>query len=116
MYRPSREQLETINRMITFSRKLQEADFSVQLLKVFLLIAREGAVPMPKLGELSGEYQATISRYLGQLGQYGKGRKKPMYLVESFENPQNRKQKSTTLTTKGEAFLRELIEILETDK
>lgn len=78
-----------------------DPDPTVQVVQAFLAVAIwEGSV-LHELAERLNVSPSTISRNMGLLGDYGRGRKKAMHLVHVHEDPQDRRFKVAKLTPRG---------------
>lgn len=87
-----------------------EAEMPLQQLHVLLLIAEAGeGTSLTDLARSAGIGLATASRYVSALGKQNRHREEGLLLVESFEDPMERRKKIIRLTAKGKAALMKLI-------
>lgn len=87
-----------------------EAEMPLHQLHVLLLIAQaEEGTSLTDLAKKAGIGLATASRYVSALGKQNRHRQEGLLLVESFEDPMERRKKIIRLTSKGKAALIKLI-------
>lgn len=87
-----------------------EAEMPLQQLHVLLLIAQaEEGTSLTDLAKKAGIGLATASRYVSALGKQNRHRQEGLLLVESFEDPMERRKKIIRLTDKGRMALNKLI-------
>lgn len=87
-----------------------EAEMPLQQLHVLLLIAQaEEGTSLTDLAKKAGIGLATASRYVSALGKQNRHRQEGLLLVESFEDPMERRKKIIRLTAKGRTALNKLI-------
>ena len=87
-----------------------EAEMPLQQLHVLLLIAKaEEGSSLTDLAREAGIGLATASRYVSALGKQNRHREEGLLLVESFEDPMERRKKIIRLTDKGRLALNKLI-------
>ena len=87
-----------------------EAEMPLQQLHVLLLIAKAGeGSSLTDLAREAGIGLATASRYVSALGKQNRHREEGLLLVESFEDPMERRKKIIRLTDKGRVALNKLI-------
>lgn len=85
------------------SEGTQNPTMPLQQVQLFLHVAHHGEVLMEDLEEATGVEQSSVSRNVSALGGGWPG--KPGYgLVESREDPTNRRRKLVRLTNKGKAL------------
>lgn len=84
-------------------------DIGSQTILTFLIIAQAGnsGLPQSQLLKLTGMTQAGVSRNLSRLGQ-GSPRDEGLRLVESHEDPMNRRHKVVSLTSEGRKVLEKI--------
>lgn len=87
-----------------------EPEMPLQQLHCLLLIAQaDEGLSLTDLSKKAGIGLATASRYVAALGKQNRHREEGLLLVESFEDPMERRKKIIRLTTKGKAALNKLI-------
>jgi DNA-binding MarR family transcriptional regulator len=87
-----------------------ESEMPLQQLHVLLLIAKAGeGTSLTDLAKEAGIGLATASRYVSALGKQDRHRQEGLLLVESFEDPMERRKKIIRLTDKGRVALNKLI-------
>ena len=87
-----------------------ESEMPLQQLHCLLLIAQaDEGLSLTDLSKKAGIGLATASRYVAALGKQNRHREEGLLLVESFEDPMERRKKIIRLTTKGKAALNKLI-------
>lgn len=81
-------------------------DMGTQTVLTFLSIASSGnsGVPQSQLLKMTGMTQAGVSRNITRLGD-GTMTSPGLHLIESYEDPANRRYKLVKLTTKGKALI-----------
>jgi DNA-binding MarR family transcriptional regulator len=81
-------------------------DMGTQTVLTFLTIASSGSggIPQSQLLKLTGMTQAGVSRNITRLGD-GSVREAGLKLIESYEDPMNRRYKLVKLTAKGKAVV-----------
>ncbi len=107
-------EVKHLYQMIKAVRTLQAIDPRMQLQTVmcFLMVANFGPCHMSNIQETANLSQASVSRNCSALGLYQRGGQKGFGLVETWEDPMNRKSKLVKLTPKGEALKDALYEAL----
>lgn len=83
-----------------------DAEMPIQQLHCLLLIAQvEEGLSLSDLAKKAGIGLATASRYVAALGKMNRHREEGLKLIESFENPMERRKKIIRLTHKGKLTL-----------
>ncbi len=82
---------------------LQDADedISVEMVDVFLMVACEPGIAFGEVRKVTGLAQSTLSRHVSALGDYKRNRDHGAGLIESVEDPNERRRKRLFLTAKG---------------
>lgn len=95
------EEIERI-RMIT----KVDPDMTLQQLHCLLVISTEPeGTYLTNIANKAGISLATASRYVSALGKMDRHHREGLKLVESFEDPMERRKKIIRLTAKGRAFI-----------
>lgn len=83
-----------------------DPEMSLPELHVFLLIAsEEDGLSLTDVAGKAGVPLATASRYIGHLGQIDRFYKPGLGLLDSREDPRERRKKIITLTDKGKELI-----------
>lgn len=95
-------------RVVTEIRHV-DPEMSLPELHVFLLIANEeDGMSLTDVAGKAGVPLATASRYIGHLGQIDRFYKPGLGLLDSREDPRERRKKIITLTGKGKELISKL--------
>ena len=87
-----------------------ESEMPLQQLHCLLVIAQvEDGLSLTEIAQQVGIGLATASRYVSALGKQNRHREEGLLLVESFEDPMERRKKIIRLTSKGKAALNKII-------
>lgn len=87
-----------------------ESEMPLQQLHCLLVIAQsEEGMSLTDIASKVGIGLATASRYVAALGKQNRHREEGLLLVESFEDPMERRKKIIRLTPKGRAAINKLI-------
>lgn len=93
-----------------------EPEMPLQQLHCLLVIAQEPeGMSLTDIAQKVGIALATASRYIAALGKVNRHREEGLLLVESFEDPMERRKKIIRLTSKGKAAINKLIGELNAD-
>lgn len=93
--------LQECLRVVAEIRKV-DPEMSLPELHVFLLIANEEeGMSLTDVSGKAGVALATASRYIGHLGQIDRNYKPGLGLLDSREDPRERRKKIISLTDKG---------------
>lgn len=93
-----------------------EPEMPLQQLHCLLVIAQsEEGMSLTDISHKVGIGLATASRYVAALGKQNRHREEGLLLVESFEDPMERRKKIIRLTAKGKAAINKLIGELNAD-
>ena len=107
-----------LNDYLKFIRGISriEAEMPLQQLHCLLVIAQaEEGLSLTEIAQKVGIGLATASRYVAALGKQNRHREEGLLLVESFEDPMERRKKIIRLTSKGKVALNKLIGELDAD-
>lgn len=87
-----------------------EPEMPLQQIHCLLIIAKEPeGMSLTDIAQKVGIGLATASRYISALGKQNRHHKEGLLLVESFEDPMERRKKIIRLTSKGRAAINKLI-------
>lgn len=101
--------LEQAKRVILHARAV-ETDMPLgQLLCILVLAGDEEGMSLTELAKKANLQMATASRYIGSLGKIDRHREEGLNLVESFENPMERRKKIVRLTPKGKNLVSRML-------
>lgn len=76
---------------------------------LFIVAESEEGMSLSDIAKKAGIGLATASRYIGALGKTNRRREEGLQLIESFEDPMERRKKIIRLTPKGRAAVRRII-------
>ena len=76
---------------------------------LFIIAESEEGMSLSDIAKRAGIGLATASRYIGALGKINRKREEGLQLIESFEDPMERRKKIIRLTPKGRAAVRRII-------
>jgi DNA-binding MarR family transcriptional regulator len=85
-------------------RSIDDADFTLQLLVVFLYVALHDGCRQQEVVKSTGKSEAAVSRMLDWLGHEHRSGKPGLRLVIRKEDPDNYKCRRVYLTPKGKAI------------
>lgn len=112
MSAPTRpEAVATVARVLEAFRTL-DPDLPIQYALSFLTIAQNEGLSIGELAERLGIAQSSASRNVAALSRWHSFGKAGLDLVQSQEDPRERRRKIVTLTDKGRAFLDNLAGIV----
>lgn len=97
----------TVVRVLEAFRSL-DPDLPIQYALSFLTIAQNEGISIGELAERLGIAQSSASRNVAALSRWHSFGKAGLDLVESQEDPRERRRKIVSLTDKGRAFLEEM--------
>lgn len=102
----------TPSKALRFLEGIRQLDPEMPLGQVmcYLVIAQEkDGLSLTELARKVGIGMATASRYVASLNNMTRYRTEGLKLVESFEDPLERRKKIIRLTTKGQITLRKIL-------
>jgi DNA-binding MarR family transcriptional regulator len=76
---------------------------------LFIVAESEEGLSLSDIAKKAGIGLATASRYIGALGKINRKKEEGLQLIESFEDPMERRKKVIRLTTKGRVAVRRII-------
>ena len=101
--------LEDVARFITVIREV-DPEMPLPQVHCLLIIGQEDeGLSLTDLSKKAHIGLATASRYVGFLGKINRFKEEGLKLVESFEDPRERRKKIIRLTPKGRALLNRAI-------
>jgi DNA-binding MarR family transcriptional regulator len=87
-----------------------DPEMPLQQAHCFLLIAEaDEGLSLSDLAKKAGIGLATASRYVGALGKINRHREAGLQIIESFEDPMERRKKIIRLTSKGKLALKQAL-------
>ncbi len=96
--------IEEIQRIRTITKV--DPDMTLQQLHCLLVISTEPeGTSLTNIANRVGITLATASRYVSALGKMDRHHREGLKLVESFEDPMERRKKIIRLTSKGRSFI-----------
>lgn len=76
---------------------------------LFIVAQSEEGMSLSEIAKKAGIGLATASRYIGALGKINRHREEGLLLIESFEDPMERRKKTIRLTPKGRITIRKIL-------
>lgn len=114
---PNTEQTERfrLRALYGMAEKLRgmDPDLPVVQMSVLFYVALHPEVAQKDIGEALNLPSSTASRSVASLSKYHRLGKMGLELVESYEDPVNRRVKLVRLTPKGASFIRNLLDSLD---
>lgn len=107
-----------LRQCIEFLQRAAEIDpeMPLQQLHCLLVVAEaEEGTSLTDLAKKVGIGLATASRYVGALGKINRRREEGLKLIESFEDPMERRKKIIRLTKKGHITTQKLVGVNHAD-
>lgn len=87
-----------------------EQDMPLQQAKcLFIVSQKEEGMSLSDIAKKAGIGLATASRYISALGKLNRHRQEGLQLIESFEDPMERRKKIIRLTKKGQIAVRKIL-------
>jgi len=87
-----------------------EQDMPLQQAKCLFIVAQEvDGMSLSDIAKKAGIGLATASRYISALGKLNRHRQEGLKLIESFEDPMERRKKIIRLTSKGRIAIQKLL-------
>jgi DNA-binding MarR family transcriptional regulator len=101
---PIKEALQVISRISEI-----DPEMPLQQAKCLLIVAEsEEGMSLTEIANKAGISLATASRYISALGKMNRHRQEGLQLIESFEDPMERRKKVIRLTVRGSAVVRKI--------
>ena len=101
--------LQEVNRLLESVAAIHHEMPLQQARCLFIIATSEEGMSLSDIAKKAGIGLATASRYIGALGKTNRKREEGLQLIESFEDPMERRRKVIRLTTKGRATVRRII-------
>ena len=97
--------IEKIKHVVDCFRTL-DSEMQAQTMTVFLIVVESHPtpVPMPEIARAAGLAQSSTSRNIAALGTYHRKGQPGLKLLDSYEDPMDRRTKLVKLTPRGERF------------
>lgn len=76
---------------------------------LFIVAQSQDGMSLSEIAKKAGIGLATASRYIGALGKINRHREEGLQLIESFEDPMERRKKIIRLTSKGRIAIRKIL-------
>lgn len=76
---------------------------------LFIVAKEEEGMSLSDIAKKAGIGLATASRYIGALGNINRHKEEGLKLIESFEDPMERRKKIIRLTVKGKIAIRKIL-------
>lgn len=108
------DEVATVTRVLEAFRSL-DPDLPIQYALSFMTIAQNEGISIGELAERLGIAQSSASRNVAALSRWHSFGKAGLDLVQSQEDPRERRRKIVTLTDNGRAFLDSLRTIVSAD-
>lgn len=111
----SRTEVDGLARMHRAVDLMRQAypEMPAQMMSMFLLVALAPGISMRDLMVRAGIGKSAVSRNIATLADTGyRLGTEPLRLVDAYEDPQDRRNKLVTLTTRGERLARQIIEAI----
>ena len=87
-----------------------EQDMPLQQAKcLFIVSQEEEGMSLSDIAKKAGIGLATASRYISALGKLNRHRQEGLQLIESFEDPMERRKKIIRLTAKGRTTIKRIL-------
>ena len=87
-----------------------DPDMSLAQAKCLLIVSKENdGMSLSDIARKAGIGLATASRYIGALGNINRHREEGLKLIESFEDPMERRKKIIRLTSKGKIAVSKIL-------
>lgn len=100
--------LQEVNRVLTGISAI-DPDMPLQQARCLFIVAQsEEGMSLSDIAKKAGIGLATASRYISALGKVNRHREEGLQLIESFEDPMERRKKIIRLTTKGKSVIRKI--------
>lgn len=100
--------LQEIDKVLTGIAAI-DPDMPLQQARCLFIVAQsEEAMSLSDIAKKVGIGMGTASRYISALGKINRHREEGLQLIESFEDPMERRKKIIRLTAKGKTVIRKI--------
>ena len=102
--------LEKVLKIVKKFREL-DADISFSVALVLLLVAQAGdeGISLTDIASMANLGLSTVSRHVAHLGKINRHHEEGLNLIQTHEDPMERRRRLVTLTGKGRAFMNQLL-------
>ena len=100
--------LQEINKLLEMVSAIDNEMPLQQARCLFIVATSDEGMSLSDIARKAGIGLATASRYIGALGKINRKREEGLQLLESFEDPMERRKKIIRLTSKGRAVVRRI--------
>jgi DNA-binding MarR family transcriptional regulator len=100
--------LQEINKLLEMISAIDNEMPLQQARCLFIVATSDEGMSLSDIAKKAGIGLATASRYIGALGKINRKREEGLQLLESFEDPMERRKKIIRLTSKGRAVVRRI--------
>ena len=109
------EDQRLIHKLTIILQEFQKVDetISLQLCITFLLVAQNEGCSLTDIWKQTGWVQSTVTRHLLDLGQFNRQKGPGYNLVQSERDPMELRKNIYTLTPKGKALYKKLVEMMK---
>lgn len=103
----------TIQAVLRIVKKFRELDPDIQfsVAQVFLMVAEAGdeGVSLTDIADRGNLGLSSVSRHVAALGKINRRHEEGFGLIQTHEDPMERRRRLCTLTSTGKAFLHQLV-------
>lgn len=107
-----KKQLHKVSLLMSTLRQVNST-MTIQVVHTLMLIALHEGASVTEIAKMSGFKLSTVSRNILDLGQLDRRRQPGLGLVETKIDPMELRKKQVALTPKGEALLRQVLDIMK---
>ena len=102
--------LEVILKIVKKFREL-DSEISFPIAHVFLMVAMAGdeGISLSDIANAANLGLSTVSRHVAFLGKINRHHEEGLNLIQTHEDPMERRRRLATLTGKGKAFMNNLL-------
>lgn len=101
--------LDQVNTLLTRISALEPEMPLQQIRCLFVVAESEEGMSLSDIAKKVGIGLATASRHIGALGKINRRKEEGLQLIESFEDPMERRKKIIRLTPKGRVAIRNIL-------
>lgn len=101
--------LDDVNKLLTKISAIEPEMPLQQIRCLFVVAESEEGMSLSDIAKKVGIGLATASRHIGALGKLNRHRQEGLLLIESFEDPMERRKKIIRLTSKGRIAIKNII-------